>query len=548
MTLPRRTGQGMLACLGAAVLVLALNASSPAFGAEYYVDPATGSADGDGSAESPWESLEQVVQDGHFGAVIQAGDTVWLRTGFHGELVISGGSFATPITIAAAPGETPRLRRVELTDTQGWVLSGLSISPSHSPEFESVTIARISGSSSNVTIEKSLLFTVEDASGWSADDWDQLAANGITADGTNITLRENVVQNVDFAISVNASDSLVEGNVVDSYSGDGLRGLGDDITFQYNLVKNSYNVNDNHDDGFQSWSVGPGGVGTGEVRGIILRGNVFISSDDDPSRPLLRRALQGIGCFDGMFVDWIVENNVIFTDHWHGITFLGATNVRVINNTVIDIDRENSSTGPPWIQIGDHKDGTPSTGNIVRNNLTSDLNLTSSGVTEDHNLIVGVSDKDALFVDPTPPAFDVHLVPGAPAIDAGSSDLAAATDIEGNPRPQGEGVDIGAFEWPSDPLKDLIALNDALPADVSAYKSRGHMSATLARLEVVRRLVEAGQFDIAIRQLESLQRRMDGCGDGPPADGDDWIVDCTVQNSVRKLVERRLIPSLIASQ
>ena len=33
--------------------------------------------------------------------------------------------------------------------------------------------------------------------------------------------------------------------------------------------------------------------------------------------------MHGIGCFDGMFVDWVVENNVIITDHWHGITFAG---------------------------------------------------------------------------------------------------------------------------------------------------------------------------------------------------------------------------------
>ena len=114
--------------------------------------------------------------------------------------------------------------------------------------------------------------------------------------------------------------------------------------FQYNVVKNCYDVNANHDDGFQSWSRGPQGVGTGEVVGMVLRGNTIINYEDldQPHRG----TLQGIGCFDGMFVDWIVENNVIITDHWHGITLSGATDSRVVNNTVVDLNE--TSPGPPW--------------------------------------------------------------------------------------------------------------------------------------------------------------------------------------------------------
>jgi hypothetical protein len=113
-----------------------------------------------------------------------------------------------------------------------------------------------------------------------------------------------------------------------------MRGFGDHTTFQYNTIKNSYAVNGNHDDGFQSWSSGAGGVGTGEVVGIVLRGNTFINYED-PNQPH-RGAMQGIGCFDGMYVDWVIENNVIIVDHWHGISFNGVRNTRIVNNTVLD--------------------------------------------------------------------------------------------------------------------------------------------------------------------------------------------------------------------
>jgi hypothetical protein len=43
--------------------------------------------------------------------------------------------------------------------------------------------------------------------------------------------------------------------------------------------------------------------------------------------------------------------------------------------------------------------------------------------------------------------FDYHLQPGSPAIDAGTSDGAPTTDIEGHGRPCGTEVDIGAYEF-----------------------------------------------------------------------------------------------------
>ncbi len=432
--------------------------------AEFYVDPAKGSPRGDGSAERPWRTIQEVLDAGlvesqqwdklpyseqstlvakNAGAPVRAGDTIWLRSGFHGDVEIDRYYNLGHITIAAEDGHTPCLASLRIRASSRWTIRGLSISAEFGQSYRRRTLVHLEshnwrGPVHDIVVEDCAIRSVADASAWTAENWDQLACNGLQVDGTRMTIRNNRLLNVNFGISVDASHSLIAGNVVENFAGDGLRGLGNHCTFEYNVVKNCYDVNANHDDGFQSWSVGPDGVGTGEVVGVVLRGNTVINYVD-PNQPH-RGALQGIGCFDGTFVDWIVENNVIITDHWHGITLGGARNCLVINNTVLD--RNDTRPGPPWICVDKHKNGTASVNCVVRNNLATAFR-NGAGVLEENNL--RIDDPAALFVDPG--QCDVHLLPGAAAIDAGSGVGAPKLDRDHIARPQGNGIDIGAYEW-----------------------------------------------------------------------------------------------------
>ncbi len=450
-----------------ATLLGLLLAPVPARSAEFYVDPENGDMAGDGSASAPWRTLQEVweaglietrtwdelpYEDGRTlvaknpGAPVQPGDTILLRTGYHGAVEITGAYNVEVVTVEADSGHTPRLGRLQMRSAAGWTFRGLSISAEHAPTFETGTLVSIedhnwSGPTSDVFLEDCEIYSVDDVSGWSQQDWNDLPSNGIRISGDEVTVRNNLVRNVDFGISVTGEHGVVEYNTVDGFAGDGLRGLGDYGVFQYNTVKNCYDVNENHDDGFQSWSRGPdGSVGEGEVVGLVLRGNTIINYED-PDQPF-RGTLQGIGCFDGFFTDWVVENNVIITDHYHGITLLGARDSRIVNNTVIDPNQ--AEPGPPWVRIDAHKDGTPSSGCVIRNNLTTAVSA-GDGVTEDHNLIVSMDALSEHFVDAA--HHDLHLVSTSAAIDTGSSNFAPARDREEIYRPQGEGVDIGAYEY-----------------------------------------------------------------------------------------------------
>ncbi|MEO7094598.1 MAG: right-handed parallel beta-helix repeat-containing protein, partial [Polyangiales bacterium] len=451
-----------------------------------------GSDTNDGSSAKPWKSLQAVIDGNKIasqgwdktpyttasklvaknaGAPVKAGDTIWLRSGDHGALSITGYYNTGNVTIAAEKGQTPKLSRVQIRSCASWIIAGLDVRAEYAPTYSNATLFTIepngfSGPTHDIVAQDCTLKSKADVAAWTKTDWDTLAADGFSVGGDAITIRNNRLQHVDFGISVGATKSLIEGNVVDSFSGDGMRGLGDGTVFQYNTVKNSRQVNDNHCDGFQSWSVGADGkVGTGTVKGIVLRGNRFYNYDD-PSLAFVS-SMQGIGLFDGMYEDWVIENNVVITDHWHGISLYGAKNCRVVNNTVIDPNTV--SPGPPWIKIENHKDGTAPTGNVVRNNLTMDLALTATGVAEDHDLKIKTTDFAALFVDAA--KYDLHLLPTATAArDKGSSDLAPAIDLDGIARPQGAAVDLGAFEWHEPGV---------VPADAGAIDSAVADGATL---------------------------------------------------------------------
>ncbi|NOY94446.1 MAG: hypothetical protein GXP55_24990, partial [Deltaproteobacteria bacterium] len=462
------------------VLLVTILAPGLALARDFYVDPATGSASGDGSMAAPWRTLQEVVAANLIetqkwaslpyvegaslvpvnpGAPIQPGDTIWLASGYHGALEILSAYNAAPITLAALPDATPEFSSVRFRSADGWVLRGVSVSPSFAPTYEAQTAIDInshgfSGPSGHITIEGCDVFSVRDISGWSANDWVNLAVNGIASNADDITLRDNTLTNVRFGISMSGARAQVIDNSVRNFSGDGMRGLGDDGLFEHNYVANSYDVDDNHDDGFQSWSVGTDGVGSGEVRGMVLRGNMIVNRED-PAQAL-SGSLQGIGCFDGFFTNWLVENNVILVDHWHGITLLGARDSRIVNNTVMDINT--TDPGPPWIKIAPHKDGTEGTGNLVRNNLATAIANQGGGIVEDHNLLI--TDAAALFVAPTAP-WDLHLLMGAEAVDMGAMDSAPATDRDGVPRPFGAAVDLGAYEWTDAPPPVDAGVRDA---------------------------------------------------------------------------------------
>jgi parallel beta-helix repeat protein len=371
---------------------------------------------------------------------VQGGDTISLLSANYGDLTISGKNNNSFVTIRAYTGDAPVFTCIDIHNSSYWKLFGINIKPRYASGADGTEAVNLDGDF--LSIENCSINYSDDISGWTASDWLARTGNGIIMDGSNITALGNTITGIDHGIACSANNSLVSHNIIANFRGDGIRGLADDVVYEYNIIKNEFDVDDNHDDGFQSWSYGPGGVGTGVVKNIILRGNTIINYED-PNQPF-KGNLQGVGLFDGMFENWVVENNLIITDHWHGISFYGAINCRIINNTVLD--NNNTPEPDPWIMVTDHKNGTPSSGVIVRNNIATDFSF-SGGVTEDHNIEFTMNEASTYFVDPSGGTGNYHLKATSSAIDAGSGVSAPNIDKDGTTRPKGNGFDIGAYEF-----------------------------------------------------------------------------------------------------
>jgi len=166
-----------------------------------------------------------------------------------------------------------------------------------------------------------------------------------------------------------------------------------------------------------------------------------------------------------------VLNNIIIDNGGIGISCWHACNSPTIANNLV----LNNGYG---IQIGagDKPGGVTTDNAIVSNNII--MNNGDNGIYETHRALVGTHNHflnnllygnqysgcrllngntcvntvtaDPQFMNYQPDGSgDYHLKATSPAIDSGTSTGAPSTDIDNNPRPQGNGYDIGPYEYSS---------------------------------------------------------------------------------------------------
>lgn len=404
-----------------------------------WVDPAAQLDSGDGSKERPFSSVDEGLRSG----LIESGDELKLVGGDYGEILISGVRFDDGLTISAAEGETAHADAVRVEESANVTISGLKVWPSK--PIAASELVGTDAESEHITFRSFEISSREDVSDypeWTKQDWLDLRYSGVYLRGPNNTLADSVISGVSFGVATTGKNATVENSTISGFSGDAIRGLGDDSVYRGNRILDCIQIDDNHADAFQSWSVGPDRKpGTGVVRGLVLDGNYINEWQSEPVSPY-RCSLQGIGLFDGPYERTIVQNNIIVVSAYHGIMILGAVDSRLINNTVVN-SRGFGKT-EPWVGVGDHKNGViKAERNIIANNIAHDIRG-ASRVAFDGTLQINLAlaDPSVALVDPG--KGDFTPIAGGRADGRGIASVAPALDFRG--RARGPEPDIGAVE------------------------------------------------------------------------------------------------------
>lgn len=422
--------------------------------ATYHVSPASGSMSNPGTASQPWSTLEAVFTANK---TFASGDEILLYNGYHGAPSVKGNNAGT-VTIRPASGATPKVMRMSVNSASRWDIAGLDICPENlaagTTYTEKTGLIYVSSSCNRITVRDCNIRGANSIAGWGFNDWDGKVRLAFRTDAEYTVLSNNRISNFQFALSVQkpAKFSNFIGNTIQNFSHDAIIALADDCLFESNTVTDAFITNaqhkadgsSQHDDFFQSWSLADGvsGTGTGTVSRITLRGNKFISATSTTGSD--RTDPHGLGLFDGYYEGWVIENNLVVTDQWHGIAVYGAINCKIVNNTVVQNPfPSNGDSYKPWIKIEKHKTrSTRSTGNLVRNNITAyGIEILNSEATSDSNLTT--TSYTSHFTNYA--GLDFSLKSTSSAKDAGSATSAPAKDITGATR--SAPIDQGAYEY-----------------------------------------------------------------------------------------------------
>ncbi len=437
--------------------------SRPSSASIFYVDPINGDMSNNGSENSPWSTLEEVMDGNlihthsysplpynpetsilvpkHSSAPVKAGDTLYLRTGFHGDAFMRGAYNSDFISILAEPGQEPVIRSFHIKAGKKWRIEGLTFDTYIDGTYQPTNMVHIEshsyhGPSRDAEVSHCHFTNGPAAEEWSVEEWNSRISSAIIFRGPNMHALNNYILNVDEGINMSADSCSAIGNSVINFGGDGMRMQGSDILLERNVIKNCYNISDNHDDAIQSFT----NPANPFYRNII-KNNTIINHEnlDHP----LKGTLQGIGCFDGPYIDWVIENNLVIVDHYHGISLYGAYNCKILNNTVID-PLPDLGPGPVWIRVNPHKDGTVSENCEIVNNLTSGLAINGSQTVRSNIIANTYEEYEGHFLDYS--NNDFRLRSTSTALDSGDLAFAPSLDIEYKTRSLGLSPDVGAYE------------------------------------------------------------------------------------------------------
>lgn len=420
-------------------------------GDTYYVAP-SGSDANPGTEVQPWQSIQKAAD------ATSAGDTVVVFEGTYDERVHinTPGATDAPITYRAEGTVTVRGFTVEADNI---TISGFDVTDTPNDWKEGWGIF-VTGS--NVVIENNYVHFA------TRGGIKLYAPRGSGTQTSNVVVRNNrLYRNAMAGIEVAGRNNRIEGNEIwgtiqyhpnwtDAPSwvdADGIRFWGRGHVIRRNYIHDiSYadpeNVNP-HIDCFQTWS----DSSREPAQDILFEQNycdVLTSQSEQENG-------QGFMINDGPHSNIIIRNNIIRA--FRHLNISDTDTITVVNNTFVS-DLSYDAHYQYAVGFSESTRNATLKNNVFYNNSGPYLNpwnLTSDGLAVGYNCVYrsdgeapqgerypnDVWGQDPLFVDAAAGSYELQT--GSPCVDAGTQ-VNVATDFNGNPRPQNNGFDIGAFE------------------------------------------------------------------------------------------------------
>ena len=429
--LPGRGRRARLDWAAAAAGVLAALWAARAEAADYYVDQAhPSSADTNpGTEAEPWLTIQ------HGADQAEAGDTVYVKAGTYPERVrlTTSGDSNDPIALVAEPSRSVLMHGFTV-GADYLRIGGFEITSSD--EFTGWNeVQGVFLGGSHVQIVDNYIH-----------DLSSTAIAGAWSDPLPVAARilNNTIDAIQMGITIQGEDWVVEGNEVSRLImyGDGgdcdyMRFFGTGHSIRNNFLHGTDfdEIGDAHVDCFQTFT------NNGEItHDISFDSNVCY----DFHQGLMASNVEGTDTSDFLFT-----NNVFAHGGAWGLCVEDVPRVVVLNNTFYDI----AYHGAGFRGV--------STGNVVENNIFAQISSSywaeeDSEVAGDYNLIFDANEPDApgpndlLDTDPRfvdPEHNDFRLEAESPAVDSGNAREEVDHDLTGLARPQGQGWDIGAYEY-----------------------------------------------------------------------------------------------------
>jgi len=272
---------------------------------------------------------------------------------------------------------------------------------------------------------------------------------------TGNTIKNNNIADQGGGIKLYLSSPVIIGNVItdnEAYLGGGIFAWFSSPTIVNNTITNNRSI------------FGGAGTHNEQYCQVIIRGNSF-SGNTSGSAGAIYLAFSSGATVDGNIImenqgahgggvkmgfDCYpqITNNVIAMNKGGGI-HISASHPEMTNNTIVDNIKDDGGESLGVVAMWNSKVFITTT--IL---LNSEIHVYDeySEVIVTYSLVKDGPDaswpgegnisQDPLFVGDG----DYHLLPSSPCIDAGT-DVDVSMDIEGNERPQGQGFDIGAYEY-----------------------------------------------------------------------------------------------------